>query len=250
MGVGGGRRPVRRAAASWGAFVVVAGILAVTCGCSVDGTAHPGIGTHLVSSSAFPRGSAPTVVEGAGLVAVLADVAGVAAGDTVVPADCAPAPASADPSDSAALVALQPSGAVLPGTLTVVATRVHSELRDVEAAVARCSSYVVTNAAGASSTVREAAIVPTPAVPVADVATFGIARTRTTGGSGPGGTGEGALGVSAKTYVAQRGDVRIYVVYRGTATAAAAGADPARVAAQSTTELDALFAAAVAAAFG
>lgn len=240
---------MRRVGANWAVAALAAGVLAVTCGCSVDGTAHPGIDTHLVGSSAFPSGSAPTRVEGAGLAAVLADVVGIAAGDSVVPADCAPVPPSTDPSDGAALVALLPPGATTPGTLTVAATRVHSPLRDVQEAVARCSSYVVTNAAGASSTVRQGVITTTPAQPVADVATVGIARTRTTGGSGPGGSGDGALGVASKTYLAQRGDVRIYAVYRGTATAVAAGADPAQVAAQATADLDALFAAAVATAF-
>lgn len=217
--------------------------------CSVNGTSQPDVSVRLPPAADFPTGVSATPVTGAGLAAVIADVVGDAPGGSVEPSTCAPAALSSNPADSAGLVAQLPAASDLPGTLTVLATRVATPLSAVESQVARCKSFVRTNVAGARSTVRQV-LTPAPTSPVSDVSTLGIAATQTTGGSGPGGTGDNAFGVASKSYLAQREGVRVYVVYRGLATSAAAGADPQLVADQQTADLDALFGKAVTSAFG
>ncbi|WP_050949819.1 hypothetical protein [Gordonia effusa] len=218
--------------------------------CSVEGDSHPDISARMVVATDFPAHLTPTSVEGAARTAVISDVVGDVRGGRVEPDGCAPKSLSSNPADSAVMVAQLPASSALPGTLTVVTTRVSTPLSDVESQVAQCKSYVRTNAAGALSTVRQAEIDLPKSPSASGVSTFGIARTQTTGGSGPGGTGDSSLGIASKTYLAQRDGVRVYVVYRGVATAAAANADPAQVSATATADLDALFAKAVLAAFG
>lgn len=216
--------------------------VAVASACSVDGTSHPDLSARLVGADAFPSGSTPTVVNGPALRSLLADVSGNPGSGTIDPPACTPRELSAD--DSAAITALEPTGSTM-GTLTVVVTRVSDPLASVTKSLADCASWTRTNAAGASSKVRRGAISPQPKSPISSVATVGIATVETTGG-----TGASAVGVVSKTYLAQRDDVRVYAVHRGTATVYAVNAEPSAVGATSTPDLDTLFAAAVRRAFG
>ncbi|MFW0790369.1 hypothetical protein [Gordonia sp. CPCC 205333] len=233
---------------AWPLVAALAMVVTLGTACSVDGASHPDISARMVDAADFPAGLTPTTVVGPARAALVSDVVGDVQGGRVEPDSCAPTPLSSNPADSAAMVAQLSASSVLPGTLTVVTTRVSTPLSDLENQVGQCKSYVRTNAAGASSTVRQTIIdLAEPSIP--GVSTLGIARTQTTGGSATGGQGESAVGVASKTYVAQRDGVRVYVVYRGVATTDAANAEPTQVASVSTPDLDALFVKAVSASF-
>lgn len=231
MGKRGGRRHrIRRGA-------VVAFALGALSACSVGGHAQPDLSAYAVDAGAFPAGAQVTQVTGAAAAAILADVVGAGRGERVRPADCAPEQLTGESTVSTALL---PEDSASPGTLTVVTTRVDTALQRVGDRIGRCPKFVRTNAAGAASTVRQVMLTP-PATVAAGVQTAGVASIAITGGAGPDATGASALGVASKTFVAQRDGIRIYAVYRGQATAAAAMADPREVGRADTPALQTLF---------
>ncbi len=215
------------------ACVFIAG--GVLSACSIAGdaqSANPDLSSRSVLASDFPGGPASPIPPQA-VANALADVTGSpapgqGASTEVSPADCAPAPVSAD-----GAVAFLGPGTAERSTLTTVVAHVDTPLAEVVQRAERCPELTTTTF-GASSTVTTEVL---PAPPARDgVETATIRRTIVTGG------GTAPVTTSSLALTGQRDGVRVYAEYRWPA----AGPVPAEDAAA----LDELFTKAVSAAFG
>lgn len=212
-------------------FVVVALCLALS-GCSVDGQATAGAGDlaeKSVSPRAFPGGTASRVPAPA-VPAALADLTGRPMHGSVAPPECTPVAVSSD----GAVVLVGPSPTIPTATFTSAVAHAGDTVDDVTELAGRCPHTTSGSAPTAESAVTTE-VVPAPGRDA--VQTGAIRRTISTGGPGA-----APMITSTTTLMAQREDVRVLVDYRqqgGEAMSPEAGA-----------QLDALFDAAVDAAFG
>jgi hypothetical protein len=200
---------------------------AVLCGCVrvVGGTpaVSPGLDVvladALIGPSAFPARYRAAVLDPQGTVEAVAAVDGIAAGASVEPAHCTPAPVGSGPANAVAVQGVDPATGA---ALVVILTRTGAALADRRDQLARCAS--VTATAGEVVTTVDTALVPPPPADADDSLASETTIRRST-----------EPPVRALSLAAQIDDVRL--------TAAWLNNDPA--VGPDTTALDTLFTAAL-----
>lgn len=157
-----------------------------------------------VTPADFPGGYAASEVTGGQLGAIIGDTAGVPAGGTVDPPNCAPQQLPSEPQDAIAFVATGPGANA--GVLTALTVLVDTPLAQLKSQIEQCPTYT-TDVQGAVATVATTLL---PASPAQSDESLAFRRVTTSG----------AMTQTMTALLSQNDGVRVYV------TSVAAGQRP------------------------